>query len=144
MPLHIDIKINNTLLHTINIGRIAGGTSPDDLNTYRALITKPGETVTDYYGPTSVEFMHRYGDGADLCVARAIHALTYETSSTWVNTEITTPDEHGSAYIDIAPNRPHSERQVEVTAILDISNDNELLGVELLGAPPFHVRNHRE
>lgn len=75
MPLHIDVRLNHQLLHTINIGRFNGGTDPDDINTYRAVITQPGQYDVDYFSPDSVEYTHRYGDGADLCLARAIHAL---------------------------------------------------------------------
>jgi hypothetical protein len=75
MPLHIDIHLNHERLHTIHIGRWSGGQRPDDINVYRAVVTLPGETNVDYLGPDSVEYTHRYGDGADICVARAIEAL---------------------------------------------------------------------
>jgi hypothetical protein len=77
MPLHVDIRINERLLHTINIGRLHGGTKPDDINTYRAVTTLGGRDFdVDYYAAGSVEFAHRYGDGADICIAKAIAALT--------------------------------------------------------------------
>lgn len=76
MPLHVEIKLNHQLLHTIHIGRMNGGTRPDDINTYRAVITYPGEnTVADFDSPDAVEYSHRYGDGADICVSKAITAL---------------------------------------------------------------------
>ena len=34
MPLHIDIRLNRELLHTLHIARLEGGTAPDDINTY--------------------------------------------------------------------------------------------------------------
>lgn len=75
MPLHVDIRLNHQLLHTIHIGRVEGGTRPNDVNTYRAVITEPGDLAPDFFADDSVEYMHRYGDGANICVAKAIAAL---------------------------------------------------------------------
>lgn len=74
MPLHVDIRINHQLLTQVHIGRIAGGTHPDDINTYRAVETAPNG-VPDFFGDNSVEFTHRYGDGALICTQKAITAL---------------------------------------------------------------------
>ena len=81
MPLHVEIKLNHQLLHTIHIGRLDGGSRPDDINTYRAVTTLPGDYNIDFFAPGSVEFTHRYGDGADLCVARAVSALDMATTT---------------------------------------------------------------
>lgn len=79
MPLHIDIRLNDRLLHTVNIGRIKGNEKPDSINTYRAVLTFPGDRPdVDYFAEDSVEFTHRYGDGALICAQKAISALHAE------------------------------------------------------------------
>lgn len=79
MPLHVDIRLNHQLLHTVNIGRMEGGEHPDSLNTYRAVLTYPGGSQNpDFFGEDSVEFTHRYGDGALICAQKAIEALYRE------------------------------------------------------------------
>lgn len=74
MPLHVDIRINERLIEKVHIGRFEGNTHPDTVNTYRATIE--GEDYNpEWYGETSVEFHHRYGDGAFVCVEKALQAL---------------------------------------------------------------------
>lgn len=80
MPLYADIRINEQLIKTINIGRIEGGTRPNDLNTYMVIETNPGEKLDWWEDDDSVTFVHRYGDGAEVCVALALKALGYAES----------------------------------------------------------------
>lgn len=85
MPLHVDIRINEDIINTIHIGRMSGGTKPNDLNTYLVVEGKRPETVNDWYD-TGEEFVHRYGDGAEVCVALALKALGYaENKKTGTN-----------------------------------------------------------
>lgn len=74
MPLHIDIRLNHELLTQVHIGRVHGGTSPDEINTYRAVETAPN-AVVNFWAEESVEFIHRYGDGALTCTYKALEAL---------------------------------------------------------------------
>lgn len=76
MPLHIDIRLNQQLLGTVHIGRVEGDEQPNTVNTYRAVETRPGDYDIDFFGADSVEFTHRYGDGALICAQKAIEALT--------------------------------------------------------------------
>lgn len=74
MPLHVDIRINDTLIEQIHIGRWKGGTRPDDVNTYLAV---RGERPTSEEAwLTGVSYTHRYGDGAEKCVSLALAALS--------------------------------------------------------------------
>lgn len=73
MPIHVDIRINDTLINTLHIGRFKGGTKPDDINTYLAVEGKRPETKDEWF--TGAEYTHRYGDGAEICVKKAIEAL---------------------------------------------------------------------
>jgi hypothetical protein len=73
MPIHVDIKINDKLINTIHIGRLRGGTHPDNVNTYLVVEGKNPETPAEWYA--GVEYTHRYGDGAEVCVMKALKAL---------------------------------------------------------------------
>lgn len=74
MPLHVDIKVNNTLLNQIHIGRVRGGISPDDINDY-LVVDGPRPTRMEDWHIDGIPFKHRYGDGAEICVMKAIAAL---------------------------------------------------------------------
>lgn len=78
MPLYADIRINEHLIKTINIGRVKGGTRPDDINTYIAIETEHGTTPDWWEDDDSVTYEHRYGDGAEVCVLKALKALGYD------------------------------------------------------------------
>lgn len=73
MPLHIDIRINEHLISQVHIGRISGGTRPDDINTYRAVFGERPSKVEHWMA--GAEYTHRYGDGAEICVQKAFNAL---------------------------------------------------------------------
>jgi hypothetical protein len=74
MPLHVQIRLNRQLLTEIHIARVKGGTSPSNVNTY---IATTGEEPLwlEGYQEHGVEFKHRYGDGAEVCVSKALKAL---------------------------------------------------------------------
>lgn len=74
MPIHVDIRINDNLINTIHIGRASGGgTQPDSINEYYAVEGKVPEYLEGWLG--GVKFKHRYGDGANICVMKALEAL---------------------------------------------------------------------
>lgn len=73
MPLHIDIKINETLINTVHIGRVSGDTRPDTINNYVIVEGERPTTMDQWF--EGADFEHRYGDGAELCVARGLLAL---------------------------------------------------------------------
>jgi len=74
MPIHVDIKINNKLINSLHIGRLRGGTNWDDTNDYLVI---EGDTPVSFsdWEAVGVPFQHRYGDGAEVCVMKAIKAL---------------------------------------------------------------------
>lgn len=76
MPIHVDIKINESLVNSLHIGRIAGGTDPDDINDYLVIDGDYPTRTEDYY-IEGKSFQHRYGDGAEICVMKAIQAMGY-------------------------------------------------------------------
>jgi len=74
MPIHVDIRINEKLINSLHIGRSRGGTNLDDVNDYLVVEGRVPESFEDWvtYG---VPFRHRYGDGAEVCVMKAIQVL---------------------------------------------------------------------
>ena len=74
MPLHIDIRINDTLLNTLHIARVKGGTDADDINDYLILEGDEPLRYEDWLIDGS-PFTHRYGDGAEVCVMKGIQAM---------------------------------------------------------------------
>lgn len=74
MPLHISIKINRETINELHIARVKGGTDPDDINEY-VVVEGPEPTRMEDWIIDSVPFKHRYGDGAEACVQRAMEAL---------------------------------------------------------------------
>lgn len=77
MPLHIEIKINNTVLNTLHIARVKGDTRPDSNNDYLIIEGEYPLRNEDWY-IDGVTFKHRYGDGAEVCVMRGIQAMKGE------------------------------------------------------------------
>lgn len=74
MPLHVDIRVNNQLINQIHIGRVTGGTDPDDVNDYLVVDGDRPARLEDWH-IDGVPFKHRYGDGAEKCVQRAMEVL---------------------------------------------------------------------
>jgi hypothetical protein len=73
VPIHVEIKINEQLINTLHIGRLEGGTGPQDVNSYLVVEGQRPKGVDDWHrGET---FSHRYGDGAEVCVMKAIEAI---------------------------------------------------------------------
>ena len=73
MPLHVKVSINDHEIETVHIGRIAGGTRADDINTYKAVRGDEPTTVDEWMDGET--FGHRYGDMALVCVQKALDAL---------------------------------------------------------------------
>jgi hypothetical protein len=74
MPLHVEIRINDKLINQIHIGRAKGGTNPDDINEYLVVDGEQPLRLEDWY-IDGIPFTHRYGDGAEICVAKGMRAL---------------------------------------------------------------------
>jgi hypothetical protein len=74
MPIHVYININKDLINQLHIGRIKGGTDPDDINTYLVVDGEYPTRLEDWH-IDGIPFEHRYGDGAEICVMKAMRAL---------------------------------------------------------------------
>ena len=73
-PRHVYININEEPLNELHIARVKGGTDPDDINEY-VVVDGPHPTKMEDWIIDSVPFKHRYGDGAEACVQKAMEAL---------------------------------------------------------------------
>jgi hypothetical protein len=76
MPLHVEIKVNETLIDNYHIGRMSGDTRPDTINEYVIVEGETPTTMDQWF--EGAGFTHRYGDGAAVCVAKGLLALEVE------------------------------------------------------------------
>jgi hypothetical protein len=80
MPVHVDIRVNEQFIKTIHIGHLIGTTDPDSVNTYIAIETDEPFTPCDKLPwNEGKRFNHRYGDGIDRCVQKAMTTLAIFT-----------------------------------------------------------------
>lgn len=81
MPLNVTVAINGLPLREYHIGRLEGGTGADDLNTYAVAEIKNPKRQTQEHRlsyddfDSSPKFEHRYGDGVEVCVEKALAAI---------------------------------------------------------------------
>jgi hypothetical protein len=52
---------------------MSGGTRPDDINTYSAVLGERPYSIEEW--ESGVRYEHRYGDGALTCVRKALEAI---------------------------------------------------------------------
>jgi hypothetical protein len=74
MPLHVDIRANNYFINQLHIGRVSGGEDPEDINDYLVVEGELPRSMSDW-SVDGIPFKHRYGDGAEVCVMKAMEAL---------------------------------------------------------------------
>lgn len=76
MPLNVTIAINGRPINHLHVGRLSGGTRPDDMNTYAVVSSDRADASEIKYAEwiEAPKFEHRYGDGAESCVQRALQA----------------------------------------------------------------------
>jgi hypothetical protein len=65
-----------------------GGTKADDINVYLAIEGERPRSFSDW-DADGIPFQHRHGDGAEVCVARALQALGYGSNQSVTNTNVT-------------------------------------------------------
>lgn len=87
MPIQVHIEVNGRPVKSIHISRESGGTSADDVNTYRVIkkdalegsrfSSRAFAEVPSYseWTDRGVSFIHRYGDGIETCVRKGLEAL---------------------------------------------------------------------
>jgi hypothetical protein len=71
MPLHVEIRVNDRVLETIHIGRLESLYSNTQESTYA--VWKDDEELGSLDDVPL--FKHRYDEGAEVCVMKALQAL---------------------------------------------------------------------
>lgn len=74
MAVQVEMRINGHIIDVLHIGRIEGEAKPDSINTYRAVVRKPGQQP-DWFAPDTVELTHRYGDRLQELVRHSLNAI---------------------------------------------------------------------
>ena len=68
MPIILPIYINDRLIKEYKIGRLSGDASPDSINVY---VVADKDTFWEY----GLQFEHRYGDGVEVCIQKAMETI---------------------------------------------------------------------
>jgi hypothetical protein len=74
MPVQVEMRINGHIIDVLHIGRIEGEAKPESINTYWAVVRKPGEQP-DWFAEDVVELEHRYGDMLQELVRKSLNAI---------------------------------------------------------------------
>ena len=74
MPVQVEMRINGHLIETLHIGRLKGNTKPNSINTYAAVVRKPGEQP-DWFAEDVTILEHRYGDMLQELVRKSLNAI---------------------------------------------------------------------
>lgn len=74
MAVQVEMRVNGYIIKTLHIGRIEGNEDKESINTYIAGIRNPGEQP-DWYASDIVELEHRYGDGIEELVRKALNTI---------------------------------------------------------------------
>lgn len=77
MPLNVWITRNGEKVRSIHVGNLAGERDPDNIGTWSAVLEKSTDQfpITREEWEDGIHFSHRYGDGYEVCVLRALEAL---------------------------------------------------------------------
>lgn len=73
MPIHVDIRINDEHIKTIHIGRDDAYMGSDEIHSY-IVTDRTVTTRSDWYDIDAKRFKHKYSDGLDVCVQKALEA----------------------------------------------------------------------
>jgi len=77
MAVQVEMRVNGYIIKTLHIGRVEGTEDKDSVNHYLAAIRLPGEQP-DWYASDMVELDHRYGDGIEELVRKALNTIKDE------------------------------------------------------------------
>ena len=74
MAVQVEMRVNGSIIKVLHIGRIEGTEDKHSVNTYLAGFRRPGEQE-DWYADDMTEFTHRYGDGIEELVRKALNSI---------------------------------------------------------------------
>ncbi len=75
MPVQVEMRVNGHIIDVLHIGRIVGDENAHSINTYLAVVRKPGEQA-DWFEDGVVSVDHRYGDGLQELVRKSLNAIS--------------------------------------------------------------------
>lgn len=78
MPLHVTIQVNEREISQVHVGRMRGSAAADSINDYVAVLGPVPNTYEEWI-ERGESFTHRYGDGAEVCVLKALQALGFSS-----------------------------------------------------------------
>ncbi len=74
MPVQVEMRVNGYIIDVLHIGRIEGDENAHSINTYFAVVRKPGEQA-DWFSNDVTVVEHRYGDGLQELVRKSLNAI---------------------------------------------------------------------
>ena len=77
MPVQVEMRINGHIIDVLHIGRLEGDTGANSINTYAAVVRKPGEQP-DWFNEDVTIVEHRYGDMLQELVRKSLNAIKDE------------------------------------------------------------------
>jgi len=113
MPIYIDVWVNDRAINTYAIGRLRGGTDPDDVNVYAVMDLERIDRPLGW--DKTIQFEHRYGDGIDVCIRKGLAALAGYRSAAMVkrlaalNLHEDAPCTHPIVGAELPPGRSRSD-----------------------------------
>lgn len=77
MAVQVEMRVNGHIIKTLHISRTEGTEDKHSINKYFATIRLPGEQA-DWYADDVFEVEHRYGDGIEELVRKALNTIKEE------------------------------------------------------------------
>jgi hypothetical protein len=74
MATQVEMRVGGNIISVLHIARTEGEPDKHSINNYIAAFRRPGEQP-DWHSPDMVEFEHRYGDGIQELVRKALNAI---------------------------------------------------------------------
>ena len=74
MNTQVEMRVGGSIITVLHIARTEGNPDKHAINTYVAAFRRPGEQP-DWYADDMTEFTHRYGDGIEELVRKALNAI---------------------------------------------------------------------
>lgn len=70
----VEMRVGGSIITVLHIARTEGNPDKHSINKYVGAFRRPGEQP-DWYAEDMVEFEHRYGDGIQELVRKALNAI---------------------------------------------------------------------
>lgn len=74
MAVQVEMRVNGSIINVLHIGRVEGTEDKHSVNRYLAGFRRAGEQP-DWYADDMTEVEHRYGDGIEELVRKALNTI---------------------------------------------------------------------